>query len=521
MRTKDASATKLIMMVVLISMIQLSHAANGQAGVDVPGTEKQLKAVKMQISPLIALPDYKEMDRAAARGLAHNGTDHGRGSTGGPIRLSTLGHLVISHVGIITRPVSAIHKLLALLYYTGHDSTRNALLVVGETADLPPVSTGAGMDLTSWEEELDRITGTRSSSGKIKFLVGGEEFYSRLTDSIMGAEESVHMRVYIYDNDDYATGFAEILKSRSRDVEVLVLSDGMGTLMANGVHPDSMPEDHRPSPSVKELLTKDSEVKFRFHKNLWLTLDHSKTIIVDRKTAFIGGMNIGREYRYHWQDLMMEVNGPVVNTLQDEFNISWAYAGIMGDLGRLLARKGSDGALEADGDYPIRVLQTKTGDSQIYKAHMAAIRKARRYIYIENPYLSDDAILMELINARRRGVDVRVVVPDKANWHAMDRSNRLVKNVLMENGIKVYLYPRMTHVKAAVIDGWSCVGSANLDKASFRTNQEVNLSTSEPAVARRLIERLFEPDFKESHLMNEETRVTWIDHLYELWADQL
>jgi cardiolipin synthase len=130
-------------------------------------------------------------------------------------------------------------------------------------------------------------------------------------------------------------------------------------------------------------------------------------------------------------------------------------------------------------------------------------------------------MLQELVKARRRGVDVRVIIPRKGNWKVMDRSNKLAANTMLASGIKVYLYPVMSHVKAAIFDGWACVGSANFDKASFRTNQEMNLATSNPEAVRDLKERLFYPDFERSTLMTEPNPEKWSDHVYEIIADQM
>jgi cardiolipin synthase len=515
MRTRHVLTLRLIMILALLSTIQFGNTVSCQAGEGADGTEGPIRMAKFNVPEAVVLPEYREIPlREMEKHIERSSKQDG-----GPGKTHALGHLAVSHLGIITRPVSGVHKLLAWVVYTGQDSARNVLLLEEEVIPSPRLNTGPGMDLDRWERQLDEITGTKLTSGRIKLLIDGEEFFTRLTDSFLEAEESIHMRIYIYDNDDYATQLADLLRERSSDVDVRVLVDGLGTIMANGVHPDTLPADHRPALSMKEYLTKGSKVRMRLHKNLWLTLDHTKTIMVDRKTAFIGGMNIGREYRYDWHDLMMEVDGPVVNTLQDEFNKAWAYAGILGDLGKAFTRRGSNGAKANDGDYPIRVLFTRTSDSQIYRAHMAAIKNARRYIFIQNPYIADDAILHELIKARKRGVDVRVVIPENGNWKTMDRSNKLVTNAMMAHGIKVYLYPVMSHVKAAVIDGWACVGSANLDKASFRTNQETNLATSEPEVVKELLERLFYPDFERSRPMTETNIVNWSDHIYEILAD--
>ena len=121
--------------------------------------------------------------------------------------------------------------------------------------------------------------------------------------------------------------------------------------------------------------------------------------------------------------------------------------------------------------------------------------------------------------ARHRGVDVRVILPRQCNWKTMSRSNVLAANEMLANGIRVYMFPGMSHVKAAVIDGWACLGSANLDKASFRFNREVNLATSHPAFVDRLVTRLFKRDFDRSILLEEARPERPSDRILEMVAD--
>ena len=517
MRTQNKTSGRLILSLVIIQALSYIPGATCLANEEVTTPPENIRTASLYIPELVILPRYRELSQAM---LEMPAEPTGKRS-GGPGRIHAAFHLVGSHLGIVTRPVSAVTKLVSMLFFTGQDAVRNTLLSKIDPVTPPRLNTGPEMDLTLWEKDLDEITGTRLSSGRIRLLIDGEEFFSRLTQSFLDAVKSIHIRIYIYDNDDYAMEMAELLKEKSKDVDVRILVDGLGTIMANRVHPDSAPEDHHPPVSIKDHFTSDSKVRMRLQKNLWLTLDHTKTIIVDRKTAFIGGMNIGREYRYDWHDLMMEVDGPVVNTLQDEFNSAWAYAGLLGDLGWAFARRGSKGADDNHSAYPIRALFTRTGDSQIYRAQLAAIKRSRKYIYIQNPYISDDAMLQELVKARQRGVDVRVIIPRKGNWKVMDRSNKLAANTMLAGGIKVYLYPVMSHVKAAIFDGWACLGSANFDKASFRTNQEINLATSNPEAVQELMERLFYPDFDRSTLMTEPNPERFADRVYEIIADQM
>ena len=109
--------------------------------------------------------------------------------------------------------------------------------------------------------------------------------------------------------------------------------DGLGTILATGAEDSSLPEEHIPTASVRAFLEEDSDVEVRQAENPWLTSDHVKTTIIDSRFAFTGGMNIGREYRYTWHDMMMEVHGPVVDILRTEFADAWAHAGALGDAG--------------------------------------------------------------------------------------------------------------------------------------------------------------------------------------------
>ena len=123
--------------------------------------------------------------------------------------------------------------------------------------------------------------------------------------------------------------------------------------------------------------------------------------------------------------------------------------------------------------------------------------------------------------ARRRGVDVRVIIPMETDHGPITRSNVLAANVMLEHGIRVYIYPGFSHVKAAIYDGWVCVGSANFDRLSFRLNRELNIASSDPKIAGQLLERLFVPDFLHSPELTEPIPERWIDHLVEIVGDYI
>ena len=430
------------------------------------------------------------------------------------------------HVDPINRPVSNFLTVssLALKSTTGlvHRTALNTVQFPAlEQEPVPDLTYAASMDLVEWERELDGISGRRQMLGTIEFLIDGEEYFQRMLLAVNAAEQSIDIRTYIFDNDDYALEVADTLKAKSKDVDVRILVDAFGNMVATQADPETLPENFEGPLHMGRYLEQDSRVKFRSRAIPWTAGDHTKTTIIDKKLAFVGGMNIGREYRYEWHDLMMEVTGPVVDHLQYDTDKAWANASLFGDIAKFLQiLDGQDHDADRHG-YPLRVLYTSNHDSEIYRAQLEAIRRSRSYILIENAYFSDDVILYELAKARRRGVDVRVILPREGNHASHNASNRVAINQMLRNGIRVYQYPGMSHVKAAIFDGWACVGSANFDKLSFHVNRELNLATSYAPVVNDLLERLFIPDLARSTEITETLATTMQAHLWELVADEV
>ncbi len=424
----------------------------------------------------------------------------------------------------LLRPFSTARSLGFLIKNTLADfATQTVISMVRlpmvTNTPVPPITDRAGMNLEEWERQLDRITGSAPSTGSLEFLIDGEEYFPALIESIENANQSIDLRTYIFDNDDFAIQIADLLKRRSGEVEVKVLMDGIGTLTGGLATSSSMPASFEPPTSITDYLRRDSDINARTLTNPWFSGDHTKVTIVDRNVAFLGGMNIGREYRFDWHDLMVRVEGAVVEELARESDDAWAKSGMLGDLATFF-RDFSDSKPSTSGHgYPVRVLYTRAQNSQIYKAQLAAIRRARSYIYIENPYFSDDTILYELIAARRRGVDVRFIIAERGDAVLMDMSNVQAINTMLDNGIRVFIYPEMTHVKAAIVDGWMMVGSANLDRLSMRVNNELNIATSSPEAVNVLMERLFRADFEKSVELKKQLPAGLRYQLAEIVAD--
>jgi cardiolipin synthase len=431
-------------------------------------------------------------------------------------------HTARSHTeSFLRQPIGSVARLFILVSHKVVDTITPKTVAVLQGQPIPPVSDSEPMDAEAWELELNDLAFSPLSQGSIEYLVDGEDYFPRLVDAIQSAEESIDIRVYIFDNDDYALKIARLLKQRSKDVRVRVLIDGLGTITAASATSASTPKEYEAPPKIISYLKNDSDIEVRTVLNPWLTGDHTKTILIDTKIAYLGGMNIGREYRYDWHDMMVELRGPIVDEIQTSFEKAWRLQSFLGDIRAAFYRSG-DPVNQAKSDHiPIRLLYTKPGDSQILRTQLAAISRAKQRIYIQNAYFTSDDIIFELVQARRRGVDVRIIMPYQSDSGIIDRSNVRAINTMLDNGIRVFIYPGESHIKGAVYDGWICLGSANFDQLSLRMNKELNIATSSPVAVQGFLDEIMLPDFEKSVELKEQLPKKWSDFLMETIADQL
>lgn len=375
-----------------------------------------------------------------------------------------------------------------------------------------------------FERLLDQRRLSHRESGKLTWLVDGPGFFSELDRQLAAAKESVRMQFFIYDNDDVAVQYADRLKAKAETVPVRILFDDLGSAFAHTAAPETpRPDGFSPPADIARYLKKNSKVEVRRSLNPWLVCDHTKLLVFDRQVAMMGGMNMGREYYSEWHDLMVKVEGPIVESLSREFTRAWRKAGPWGDLAMFRRPGFFVPPAPVNGGYPLRMLRTDAaaGQDQIVKSTLLGIRAARKRIWIQNPYFAHDDIAREVEAAARRGVDVRVVLPAKGDSGIMDAGNLGTARGLIEAGAKVYRYPRMTHMKVIICDGWAQVGSANLDILSMKINRELNLAFSDPRAIRELERKVFLPDFRASKLIrHEETKVP-VAPIAEAVADQL
>lgn len=418
----------------------------------------------------------------------------------------------------IRQPITTFRLARATYWHRGLVFVQDNVPLPFSLPHRPPPSPGS----PEFEKHLDRLGLPSALPGKLSYYVGGTSFFREFEKQLAAAKDSIDLQVFIFDNDDVSVRYADLLRQRARDLPVRVLLDDLGSTFAHGrAPPGGLPEGFIQPKDIGKYLDRDSPLQVRQSLNPWLVTDHTKLMIFDQAHAYLGGMNIGRESRHHWHDLMVGVEGPIVAHLTHDFDRAWEKNGPRGDW--TLFEQSPAPELEDAPGIPLRILRTDAVEdrAEILHAMEQAIRGANERIWIETPYFASDGIAKELQLAALRGVDVRVILPDRANHGIMDAGNIVTARHLLQSGVKVYHFPGMTHLKALVCDGWATVGSANLDTISMRINRELNLAYSDPKLVQELVEQVFEPDLKASKLLTLEDTKLFLGPLIESIADQL
>ncbi len=427
-----------------------------------------------------------------------------------------------SLISKVRSPVTSTRLGLAMLVQRAEELVRGNIPL-----PLDPAPRTSGIPgSTEFSASLTSLGLPAPAHGTVELLVDGAEFFPALEDELRLARESIDLQLYIWDNDDISVAYADLVRKHARSVPTRILLDDIGSTISASLKPRTpAPEGFRAVPDIARYLRHGSSLQLRRILNPWAVIDHCKLLVFDGQTAILGGINIGREYYSEWHDLMVRVRGPVVDQLQPEFDKKWRNAHELGDLSLLCPPPSFNprAGPAPSGSFPIRILRTNLleGRREPLVAILEAIRSSRSRVWIENEFITSDRILDALLAACRRGVDVRVIIPELPIEEIMDLANQQAAGELLRAGATAYRYPGMTHMKAIICDGWASVGATNFDTHSLQISYEINISYSDPHAVEALARRVFEKDFATSKRLTIKDTRHWLNPIVEPLADQL
>jgi len=342
-------------------------------------------------------------------------------------------------------------------------------------------------------EYLGGLPFTRGN--EIRLLIDGRETFDAIFRSIATAEDYLLVNFFIVKNDRVGNRFKDALIERARaGVRVYFLFDEIGSHKLSGGY-------------LAELRQAGISCRsFGANRFWWSRLqlnfrNHRKIVVVDGREAFVGGLNVGDEYlgrdeRFGaWRDTHLRLRGPSVQAIQLVFLEDWNWAnGLRPEL--------SWSGHPETADQTVAILPTGPADPadswQLVVAEAA--NTARDRLWITSPYfVPDGGVLTALQAAAIRGVDVRILLPEKPDHLLVWLSAFSFYEETIPFGIKLFRYQRgFLHQKVMLVDRrLAFVGTANLDNRSFRLNFELTALSTDAAFIDE-VTHMLEIDFQQA-----------------------
>ncbi|MGH7172435.1 MAG: phospholipase D-like domain-containing protein [Gemmataceae bacterium] len=351
-----------------------------------------------------------------------------------------------------------------------------------------------------------------------------------LEQMIDSAQCRIDVLMYIWEEDAVGWSIAQHLAARAapnRPVRVLV--DGGANLIfapspatdpLPGAPPSTTSRQEKPKTAgevnrVVCWLAQQPCVELIRIRNPCAHFDHRKLVLIDGQCAWAGGRNFTQPGFFVRHDLSLTMQGPLVAEWQAQFESYWREQG--GTLACLPACQAGKPDLQANA--AARLVANAPTHHSLRHALYDAIDRASCFVYLENPYLTDNGVITKLARARRRGVDVRILFTIQSDSQSINHTNKVTANRLLAAGVRVYLYPGRVHTKAALVDGcWAYLGSGNFDLLSLHRNRELGIVFGPGPIISDINQVLFQPDFNPDWELRAPLRLTIQDYAYEMLA---
>ena len=345
-----------------------------------------------------------------------------------------------------------------------------------------------------------KVNGSLPFDGNaVDIYTTGHRMLSDLLKAIDGARHHIHLQFYIFEDDAVGRLVRDALIRKVKEgVEVRLLYDDVGSWKVKQEFFEQM--------RVEGVETRGFlKVRFPMFTSKVNYRNHRKVVVIDGCIGFVGGMNIAMRYLKgeswgEWRDTHIRIEGCAVYGLQVSFLTDWYAADHS-----LITSSQYYPEIPVWGESSVQIVTSNPigGGASIMQGLLVAITNSRKYFYIQTPYLlPTEPILLALKTAALGGVDVRIMIPERADSRITHLATLSYLDELMECGVRIYRYKKgFLHSKLMVSDDTvSTVGSTNMDFRSFEHNFEVNAFMYDYGTAIRMKE-IFLADQKDAELL--------------------
>lgn len=352
-------------------------------------------------------------------------------------------------------------------------------------------------------QRLSSLTGYAPvTDNDIEIITDNDRRRDVLIEQSHLARESIWMQYYSFEADSLSAPVYDALCRRAGeglDCRLLVESDNIPSRELARLH-DLAPAELQIRGWHDDSSFFDRIVNFN-------SRNHRKLFCRDAVTAITGGRNIRNEYFDDWRDTDVMITGAAVMDMGRIFAADWRATGPDAEVLRrpsadALRRAREAMSVDAIRGVTVQIVPEDPEDGIMpsEESYILALESARDYFYITDPYfLPTDGILDALLEASRRGVDVRILFPGENDVFLMKWSAEHFYRRLLEAGVRIYEWPHsILHAKTFVSDGYlSCIGSCNLDLRSFTLQNEMNVLIYDERAA-GLMRQIFLEDISDS-----------------------
>jgi cardiolipin synthase len=338
------------------------------------------------------------------------------------------------------------------------------------------------------------------TGNKVELLIDGPRTYQAMFAAIEKARSYILIESFIF--EDAAEGDRKLSRlladATARGVHVYVLYDAVGSLTTDAKFLTGLESLGVALCAFNPLNPLDE----RF--NGVNQRDHRKIVVVDGETAFAGGVNFSQAYRiasrqvkqrglsHHtalsegWRDTHIGIQGTGATYLEKFFRATWKEAQCKGEILPAFAP-----TAHKAGNTLVQIIASSADDetNEIYVTLLSVITYAQRSIDITMAYfVPDDVLEKALMDAARRGVKVRIILPSYSDFSGVFYAGRAHYDELLESGVELYeLEDAFLHSKSIVVDGvWSSIGSTNFDWRSFVHNNEISVCVIDEGFAKSM-----------------------------------
>jgi cardiolipin synthase len=348
------------------------------------------------------------------------------------------------------------------------------------------------------------------SRASLDLFVDGEAFFPRILRDIEAAQSSVHICEFEFRPGVIASIFQSLLKAKARQgVEVRLIVDRLGSFApwrSNHMLDDLAGAGIQVVANDAVLLDRDgllgSERGTAWRFDEVGHADHRKLFVIDGRIAWVGSAGIADHFsdgRFH--DVFVRLEGEALSYLQTVFLSSFRfYGGPLPTTATAFDRYYPTPA--APGNVRITVLHNVPREGHLATTDAIAdlINNAVRRVEIICPYTADRRMIQRILDAARRGVQVRFVAPaNSRNWATAGAFSHYVAQ-LQDAGVEVWLHPVFPHAKAVLADDRVLIGSTNLDAWALYRNWEIGILVEDATFADRVRRELFDVDISRSQL---------------------